>query len=540
MIIDEDEQESTGANTKNGIIISANIGPGSLDRDTTLLEIRSAQGPTSGPSVSVDPSAPNIWYDVEDGCYVDDGGLLLSLEPGEQRGGLTCPPRNDLLPLCLYPRPPAHETDQQESNGITQSLSIEPMAHMDHDAGNDVAAGELEMEVDSFCENRDSLLVASLLCNPRSPRRSIELSPSSNDRHSQSDAISSRSEDRQDASRPTHTPDVGKGKLEQQGAAAVAEEPREKQPGEEDDLTAAAEGRKVQGRQQHEAENEPDALVMGEPLGREEDDRLVIEGRLEGEGVGDADNSEDEGHRRDTDDVADEEDEEDEDPRPAKRRKLPLVSAKEALKPAREQKPKLDVRRPCRLTSPTFMQLEMDDRQSQIEDPKLADDERHNTSSPSQSPTAESVLAAEYEEWPLRGFLKRTRVGSTTSFNLEFHLTYVPEHLELSGLSQPLRTSIRSSAPHQTSQSAAAYSKTRHVKPRHPRKHFLWTKEEDETLVKMKEEDGCSWEAIAAKLPIRTSGAVQVRYSNKFGGARSRECRRPRRLLSTGVVSSAE
>jgi hypothetical protein len=98
--------------------------------------------------------------------------------------------------------------------------------------------------------------------------------------------------------------------------------------------------------------------------------------------------------------------------------------------------------------------------------------------------TAESVLAAEYEEWPLHGFLKCTRIGSITRFNLRFHLTHIPEHLELSGLSEALRSSIETSAQHQTSHSAVAHSKTRHVELRHLTKRIPWIKEEDETLVK--------------------------------------------------------
>ncbi len=102
------------------------------------------------------------------------------------------------------------------------------------------------------------------------------------------------------------------------------------------------------------------------------------------------------------------------------------------------------------------------------------------------------MLAAEYKELPLYGFLKRTQIRSTTSFNLEFHLTHVPERLELSGLSEVLRSSIETSAQYQTSHSTAVHSKTPYVKSRHLTKRILWTKEEDETLVKIKEEDGCS------------------------------------------------
>jgi hypothetical protein len=122
--------------------------------------------------------------------------------------------------------------------------------------------------------------------------------------------------------------------------------------------------------------------------------------------------------------------------------------------------------------------------------------------------------------------LKRTRIGSTTSFNLEFHLTHVPKHLELSGLSKALRNSIRTLAQHQTSHSVVAHSKTRHVKLRHSTKRIPWTEKEDGTLVEMKEV-GFLWEAISNVLPSRTLGATQVRYYTKLGsGTRSRK--RPR------------
>lgn len=368
---------------------------------------------------------------------------------------------------------------------------------------------------DPHCEDRDRLSVVSLSCSPRPPRRSIiELSPHLNIRQSQSDIAHRRSEERRDASRPdTHTPDVGKEKPTQQDAKAVTEEPRELQVEEELE-------------EEEEEEEEMTAVVEGRAVQEEEDelDEQAVEESQEGQGVGTVDNPEDEDHSRDTDD-----EEEEEDFRPAKRRKLPPVSAKEALEPAHEHNPKLDIGRPCRRTSATFIQIEMDDRHVQTED--------RDTLPPSRSPSAaaESGLAAEYEEWPLHGFLKRTRIGSTTSFNLEFHLSHVPEHLELLGLSEALRSSIGTSPQHMAFHSAAAHSNTRSLQSRRPMKRLPWTKEEDETLVKMKEEDGASWEEISEALPCRTPGAIQVHYSTKLGGAGSRIRQRPRGLLSTEV-----
>jgi hypothetical protein len=187
---------------------------------------------------------------------------------------------------------------------------------------------------------------------------------------------------------------------------------------------------------------------------------------------------------------------------------------------------------------PSTTSFEVDNTQPRADhgcSPTFVNNEHHDASRTSRSPSAiaESVLAAKYEEWPLHGFLKRTRIGSTTSFNLEFHLTYVPEHLELSGLSEALRSSIGTLAQHQTSHSTIARSKTRHVNLRHPTKHIPWTKEEDETLVKMKEEDGCSWEEIADALPSRTPGAIQVHYSTKLSGVTGSRKRRRRGYMSS-------
>jgi hypothetical protein len=199
----------------------------------------------------------------------------------------------------------------------------------------------------------------------------------------------------------------------------------------------------------------------------------------------------------------------DEDPRPAKRRKPRSAPAATAPLHLRSHP----------LVLPWTTSPEVSDTQPEADhgcSPTFIYNEHRHTSRTSRSPSAaaESVLAAEYEEWPLHGFLKRTRIGGTMMFNLEFHLTHVPEHVELSGLSQALHSNTRTSTQ-QTSHSAVSYSKERNGKLRHSTKRVLWTKEEDETLVKMKE-DGCSWEEISESLPSRTPGAIQVRYSTKL------------------------
>lgn len=82
MIIEDDESDYTDAEkTEAETIASAGITPGSPERGTiTLRGTGQAEDRTSKSSVPVDASAPNIWYDMEDGRCIDDKKLLPSLE----------------------------------------------------------------------------------------------------------------------------------------------------------------------------------------------------------------------------------------------------------------------------------------------------------------------------------------------------------------------------------------------------------------------------------------------------------------------------
>jgi len=63
----------------------------------------------------------------------------------------------------------------------------------------------------------------------------------------------------------------------------------------------------------------------------------------------------------------------------------------------------------------------------------LVDDEQHRTSRTSRSPATltRSTPVAEYQEWPFQGFLKRTRIGEDITYNLEFKLPAISDHLRL-------------------------------------------------------------------------------------------------------------
>ncbi|KAH8595151.1 hypothetical protein B0O99DRAFT_160076 [Bisporella sp. PMI_857] len=114
-------------------------------------------------------------------------------------------------------------------------------------------------------------------------------------------------------------------------------------------------------------------------------------------------------HSANTDDNHNTCDTTDEDPRPAKRRKPRSAPALTVPLHLRQSRPRV---------SHSTTSLEIDDAQPQANcgyRSTLVDDEP----------------VAEYQEWPFQGFLKRTKIGNESTYNLEFQLPRIPEHLYL-------------------------------------------------------------------------------------------------------------
>ncbi|KAM0308409.1 hypothetical protein ACHAO8_010048 [Botrytis cinerea] len=136
----------------------------------------------------------------------------------------------------------------------------------------------------------------------------------------------------------------------------------------------------------------------------------------------------------------DSDDKNDEDPQPAKRRKLyPLPTNN------------VPVSSPdyCILTPSSTPQSELDEVQGQglnEYSSRFTDDDYPQTSS-SPSIIVESAPIAEYHEWPFQGFLKRTKIGNDTTYNLEFQLQHIPEPLHLPILSEALNVGSRQTTP---------------------------------------------------------------------------------------------
>ena len=58
-------------------------------------------------------------------------------------------------------------------------------------------------------------------------------------------------------------------------------------------------------------------------------------------------------------------------------------------------------------------------------------DEHRHTSQTFRSPCAATELTAEYQEWPFQGFLQWTKIGDDITYNLEFKLPPISDHLNL-------------------------------------------------------------------------------------------------------------
>jgi hypothetical protein len=169
--------------------------------------------------------------------------------------------------------------------------------------------------------------------------------------------------------------------------------------------------------------------------------------------------------------ISDEDDEEDEEPRPAKRRK-----------------------RDSQLTRQTPVEVE------------------HHISQTSRSPSAtrDPIPVAEYQEWPFQGFLKRTRIGTETTYNLVFKLPCVSKLLQL-----PIEACDDEDVPTTpTTCPKAPYSKAS-TRASRPRTRVGWKPEDDTRLVDMKN-CGRSWKEIYAAFPDRTPGTIHVRCSTKL------------------------
>jgi hypothetical protein len=384
------------------------------DETSTLsLEAAAISAPADGSIDSIagldkenGPLSQEAWYDVEYGCYVLEDRPLA---PPEGDGLTPMPAQEDgLTPrlaqdYCQLPGLSQDATNQHD-DGNTRRTSGEAGADTlpqpsdeDGECKGGENVSELEKDMLLAFEEQENL---SLTNTPNSPHPHH---PSSEPAHPQMD----------------HEPD-------QNGTNfARLEELR-------------------QGRTQAE-ECEPqrqevavDAMRNvtdddGEPLrGEQEDEQRQNSVEELGNNIHHSMGS---GRSRDANAQGSEDkDDDDEEPRPAKRRKRDLVHPTLAHQtPATPPDNALEALHSA--TAPLTTQLEDNSTQRGADPgnlPTPAEVERHiSRSSRSPSATRESVPLAEYQEWPFQGFLKRTRIGNETTYNLEFKLPCISECLNL-------------------------------------------------------------------------------------------------------------
>jgi hypothetical protein len=426
--------------------------------------------PVFDPSKPVHPSSHEAWWDVEDGCFVDED--LHPLPPLEQEG-LAPTLAQDQPCSCRYSPGSSHDQTSPYDNGTTGSASEEParqslptLLEKDSRGGSRGSASDFEKDLQLAFEEQES----SSATSPSSlhPRRSAEPSYLQIDQgHDQSrlEELGSNSwlrRQEQDKEGP-------RGQQEQQEGR------------DDDDGNDNREREQQGGKRQHQ--------VAGISTG----------------------------HSHDTDDEGDE------NPRPAKRGRPSPVSPSVLPTPPFERSSKPCLRQPHSLTLPSTTQPEIDESPSQADHGHLStqiDDGHYYTPPPtSRSPSvvAESAPVAEYQEWPFQGFLKRVTIGNQTTYNLEFSLPRIPEHLNLSLHSEDLSDSSEES-------SIEATVSRRAVTSRKPSKEL--TKDQESLLAKMVHDDQ-TWTEIGQHFPGHTLQSLKENFFTKQGGKPRKRGRKP-------------
>ncbi len=211
-------------------------------------------------------------------------------------------------------------------------------------------------------------------------------------------------------------------------------------------------------------------------------------------------------------------------PRPAKRRR-PSSSHSD---PTSGHSRKRHLQRPCDSRSRSLSTLDSSHTapaRTQLQSTSSLRCDNHCRSQRSPTPSlGDDELTpntrAEYQEWPLHGFFKRTIIGNETRYCMEFSLE---EFQKLRASASPLHTSRANSNVHSSMMIASSFSNpTRTKKPRSALSsrslRTRFTQEEDTKLIDLKETKRWSWDQIEGAFPGRSRGSLQVHYCTKLKG----------------------
>ncbi|OBT82160.1 hypothetical protein VE02_10021 [Pseudogymnoascus sp. 03VT05] len=148
---------------------------------------------------------------------------------------------------------------------------------------------------------------------------------------------------------------------------------------------------------------------------------------------------------------------------------------------------------------------------------------RGSTVSLSSPGDEESILGADYQEYPLQGFLKCVRIRPETTYNLEFRLLDLPDSfrpsigLYISNSASSGESAGKSAHP----RVCASHAKRSQPAPQKPRKRggLQYTAQEDNLMMRLKKK-GLPWKeihlAFIRAFPERSIGSLQVRYCNEL------------------------
>jgi len=472
VILEEDESDSPDHTT---------------DSEATSTSINAGPVPALERSQRADPSNREPWWDVEEGCFVYEDPHPL---PPLDHEGLASKPAQDQPPSRRHSLGVSQDqTKPHGDNRTTRSASEESAVQslivtLDQDGGGESEenASDLERNMQLAFEEQEELLATS----PSSPGdRSFESSQPPIDQ----DCDRSWSEELRSSTRLCR-------QEKEKGA------PREQ---EQEEIAADDIRHKVleQGLEEAGDDDESEKLEQRGEKRQHQDEGIKT----------DIHHSESGGHGHETKDDDDEENEKDENPRPTKQRRLVPASPDLPPTPPLEQSSPMPCLARSHNVTPSTTQFEIGNAQSSETD--LAHPPT-SISSHSSSDTQKSA-AAEYQEWPFQGFLKRVTIGNQITYNLEFSLSHDPEHLSLSLHSGGLSTSSRES-------SVEAAVSRRAVTSRKPGKEL--TKNQESRLAKMVHEDK-TWAEIGRHFPGHTLQSLKENFKKQGGKPRKRG-RKPR------------
>ncbi|KAI9726534.1 MAG: hypothetical protein M1834_009021 [Cirrosporium novae-zelandiae] len=119
------------------------------------------------------------------------------------------------------------------------------------------------------------------------------------------------------------------------------------------------------------------------------------------------------------------------------------------------------------------------------------------------------------QEWPVHGILKGTRIGPEIIYNLEFSLDCFDQPHSITSPFQSTRSRSELEISAKSANGVAVSKKSNRTSPNR-KQRTLFTEEEDNLLIHLREEKNMSWKRIEGSFPRRTRGSLAGHYYTKL------------------------